>query len=110
MDDTSADQQLLTQTVRPTLAIKARMQVDKVSGEPVLLYPEGVLLLNATGAVIIALCDGRHTLSQIVMELAERYRTSPEALRDDVAEYILRLYRHSLMELRTVDANPELRA
>src|SRR5579859_4292325 len=107
MDDTPVDQQLPTQTVRPCLAIKARLQIDKVTGEPVLLYPEGVLLLNATGVAIIELCNGQRTISEIVTELAGRYHVTPEHLQDDISEYIIRLYKHSLLELRPAGENPE---
>ena len=107
MDDKPTHQPgqlLLTPTVRPTLATKARVQIDKVSGEPVLLYPEGVVMLNETGAAIVKLCDGEHSFAEIVAELAQHYQVTPELLRDDVGEYIVRLYKHSLMELRRVDA------
>ena len=97
-------QQFLTPTVRPTLAPKARVQIDKVSGESVLLYPEGVVMLNETGAAIVRLCDGQHTFTEIVAELAQHYQMGPDLLQDDVGEYIIRLYRHSLMELHGLDA------
>jgi pyrroloquinoline quinone biosynthesis protein D len=96
-------QPLITLTARPTLAAKARMQIDKVSGEPVLLYPEGVVLLNETGAAIVKLCDGQHTFAEIVAALAEHYRVAPELLQHDVGNYILQLHKHSLMELRSED-------
>lgn len=92
-------QQPLAEHVHPKLAAKARMQIDKVSGEPVLLYPEGVLLLNATGAAIIQLCDGKHTFLEVVMELAACYNTSPEMLRGAVSEYLVRLNKRALMEI-----------
>jgi pyrroloquinoline quinone biosynthesis protein D len=107
MDNTQTNQraqQFLTPTVRPTLAPKARVQIDKVSGESVLLYPEGVVMLNETGAAIVRLCDGQHTFTEIVAELAQHYQIGPDLLQDDVGEYIKRLYRHSLMELRGLDA------
>lgn len=37
---------------RNSSAAKAQLQIDKVSGEPVLLYPEGVVLLNDPSAAI----------------------------------------------------------
>ena|SRR5436309_1251134 len=97
MDDEPVGRQPLAQHVRPRLVAKARMQIDKVSGEPVLLYPEGLLLLNATGAAIIQLCDGQHTFLEIVMELAVQYNVSPEVLRSDVGEYLVRLHERALM-------------
>jgi pyrroloquinoline quinone biosynthesis protein D len=39
----------------------------------VLLHPEGVLLLNETGAAIIRLCDGVTGVSGIAAALSDRY-------------------------------------
>src|SRR5260370_9198998 len=98
MDDEPRGWQPLGQHIRPRLVAKARMQIDKVSGESVLLYPEGLLLLNTTGAAIIPLCDGKHTFLEIVMELAAHYNVSPEVLRSDVSEYLVRLHKRALMD------------
>jgi len=38
---------------RPRLAPGVRLQTDRVSGSPVLLYPEGMLQMNPTGAAIV---------------------------------------------------------
>ncbi len=84
--------------VRPIIAAKARLQKDKVSGEPILLYPEGLLQLNATGAEILRLCDGHHTFREIVVELARHHNTTPEALLEDVDEYINNLHQSALLE------------
>lgn len=86
---------------RPKLSAKARVQPDKVSGKPALLYPEGVLLLNPTGAAIVALCDGQHTFTEMVAALAERYGAQPDALAGDVAGYLDRLRERGLLELLT---------
>ena len=83
----------------PKIAAKARLQIDKISGEPILLYPEGLLKLNATGAAILGLCDGQHSVQEIALELARQYKTTPAAIRSDVDEYLNTLYRHTLLEL-----------
>lgn len=98
MGDEPVGQQLLAQHIRPRLVAKARMQIDKVDGEPVLLYPEGLLLLNTTGAAIIQLCDGKHTFLEIVLKLAAHHNVSPEVLRSDVSEYLVRLHKRALMD------------
>lgn len=103
MDDKQVQSSFLTANVYPVLAQKARMQTDKVSGKPMLLYPEGVVMLNETGATIVELCDGQRTFPEIVASLAQQYGTTPEMLRDDVNGYILQLYKHSLIELRTTE-------
>ncbi len=101
------------QVTCPRLLAKARVQTDRVSGQPVLLYPEGVLLLNATGAAIIRLCDGTQTFAEILALLASSYQTSAESLAQDVGTYLHQLYQHSLIELvavtdpsREKEANP----
>lgn len=87
--------------VYPIVATKARLQKDKVSNEPILLYPEGLLQLNSTGAEILQLCDGHHNFKDIVVELANRYATTPDSLREDVDIYLNDLYQHALLEFRT---------
>ena len=81
------------------LSSKARVQTDKITGKPALLYPEGVLLLNPTGAAIIELCDGQHTFAEMVTQLAERYCAPAGKLLPDVTEYLGRLRERGLVEL-----------
>jgi pyrroloquinoline quinone biosynthesis protein D len=81
------------------LATRARVQTDKVSGKPALLYPEGVLLLNPTGAAIVALCDGTRTFPELVAVLAEQYNAPPDALANDVLEYLNRLRARGLLDI-----------
>ncbi len=38
-----------------------------------LLAPEGVLILNRTGATILRLCDGERTVDEIMEELGGQY-------------------------------------
>lgn len=101
MIDKSEQDRPIGGNVRPILAAKARLQQDKVSGEPLLLYPEGLLQLNSTGAQILRLCDGHHTFKEITVELARRHNTTPEALREDVDEYLNNLYQHALLEFHS---------
>ncbi len=41
----------------------------------ILLYPEGVVKLNETGAAILKYCDGSHTAEAIAGELNAAYET-----------------------------------
>lgn len=41
----------------------------------VLLYPEGVVKVNETGAAILKRCNGINTLAEIVSELNDKYTT-----------------------------------
>ena len=60
----------------PLVAAKARLQWDDVRKRHVLLYPEGLVILNPTGAEILELCDGVRSLADIVAALEQRYGAS----------------------------------
>lgn len=79
---------------RPTLWRLARLGFDSVRQRPVLLYPEGAVLLNDTGAAILELVDGRRTVGEIAEILGERYQTDVTA---DVAEYLANLAEKELI-------------
>ena len=76
----------LTPDARPALWRLARLSFDPVRDQPVLLYPEGAMLLNRTGAAILELCDGRRTLADIAGELGARYGGAN--LLGDVTDYL----------------------
>jgi len=69
----------------PRLWRLARLEYDPVRQKHVLLYPEGAVLLNDTGAAILELCNGTRTVDQIVTILTERYHADVSA---DVNEYL----------------------
>jgi len=70
----------------PRLHAKARLQRDEVRDRDVLLYPEGLVGLNPTGAAILALCNGARSLADIVTTLEQRYGVS--GLEGDVAVFL----------------------
>jgi coenzyme PQQ biosynthesis protein PqqD len=72
-------------TGRPRLWRLARLDFDSVRNRRVLLYPEGAMLLNDTGAEILALCDGTRTVSDIASQLGTKYEADVSA---DVAAYL----------------------
>ena len=82
-------------TARPRLASWARLQWDAVREKQVLLGPEGVLVLNATAAAILALCDGQRSVSAIITELNTQYN---HAVEQDVLTFLNRLRQKRLME------------
>src|SRR5580765_7432146 len=84
---------------RPKISGRARLQTDKITGKPVLLYPEGVLVLNPTGHAIVSLCTGNATFQEIVADLAGRYQMTTEQIAPDVTEYLNRLRERNLLEL-----------
>jgi pyrroloquinoline quinone biosynthesis protein D len=75
----------MTTDSMPRLWKLARLDYDPVRQRPVLLYPEGAVLLNDTGAAILELCNGSRTVGEIATILGERYRADVSA---DVAEYL----------------------
>jgi len=72
--------------VIPRLHTKARLQRDEVRGREVLLYPEGLVGLNPTGAEILGLCDGARSLADIVTTLERRYGVT--GLERDIAAFL----------------------
>lgn len=79
---------MVTATAVPRLHPKARLQRDDVRGRDVLLYPEGLVALNPTGAEILSLCDGVRSVAQVVATLAQRYGMSGETLEADVTAFL----------------------
>ena len=49
---------LISDTSIPRLAPKVRVKWDHVRQKYLLLFPEGLLVLNQTAQEIIAMCDG----------------------------------------------------
>ena len=78
----------LTPETVPSLWRLARLDFDKVRNQHVLLYPEGAMLLNDSGAAILELCDGKRSIADIARILDERYHVDVLA---DVTEYLAAL-------------------
>ena len=85
---------------RPYLAGGVRLRTDPVTGKPVLLYPEGVLILNPTGAAILELCGGGRTVEQIASALATRFAAPVDRITEDVRQYVGCLRARRLLELQ----------
>ena len=83
-------------TNRPHLARLVRLEWDPVRERQVLLAPEGVLVLNQTGATILSLCDGERTVAEIVEELRGKY---DRVDGDEVRNFLARLVTKRLVEL-----------
>ena len=92
--------QMPSSEMRPKLSSRARLQTDKVTGKPIVLYPEGVLMLNPTGQAIVSLCTGEITFKEIVANLSARYKVPEQQILPQVADYINRLREKNLLELR----------
>jgi len=84
---------------RPRLSAKARLRPDGPSGKLALLSPENVMLLNATGAAIVELCDGTRSVAEIVSALGGRFSAPPARLEAEVVGYLERLRDKGLVEV-----------
>lgn len=82
---------------RPHLAAGCRWGTQ--GEEPVILYPEGMIRLQATSQTILELCDGKRNFAEIVSSLALRFtKADPLKIRSDVTAFL-----ENLREKRIVD-------
>ena len=86
----------ITTAAIPALWRLARIEFDQVRQQRVLLYPEGVVLLNDSGAAILELCDGQRSIAEIASVLAERYNCDVTA---DILEYLSQLVDRELVNV-----------
>ena len=77
---------LIDEQSRPLLARGVRLRNDPITGEPVLLYPEGLLPLDETTNEIIIRCSGESTVESIILSLAQEYEMDLATVREDVCE------------------------
>ena len=81
----------------PSLWKLARLEFDPVRNQRVLLYPEGVVLLNDTGAAILDLVDGRRSVADIAADLQQRYDCGD--IIGDIVEYLSGLVAQNLVRV-----------
>ena len=91
------DRPLPDPSSRPRLAEGVRIKPDRHCGCTVLLFPEGVLRLNRTGADILGLCDGHWSIDEIVAVLAGTYIAPDRDPRADVLEFLAQLSMRQLI-------------
>jgi coenzyme PQQ biosynthesis protein PqqD len=87
----------LDEQSRPALGRGVRLQTDAKTGEPMLLFPEGVTYLSETANAILARCDGHRNLASIISALSEEFDAPHETLRKDVLDCLLELYERKLV-------------
>lgn len=77
-------------TINPDQTIKFsplhRLQWEEAQQKNVILYPEGMVELNQSSAEILKLCDGSHTLEQIVGILEQKFETT--GLINDITAFL----------------------
>ncbi len=82
------------QVRQPKLVSFARYRWDRIREQHQVVYPEGVLVLNETGAHIVKLLDGR-TFEDLVSALSAQFNGADVA--PDVLAYLENLYNHGLL-------------
>jgi pyrroloquinoline quinone biosynthesis protein D len=80
---------------RPRLRRGVRLTFDKTRDTHVLLFPEGVLVPNATAAAVLELCDGATGVQEIASRLAGRFHG---VRADDVTAVLDRLADRRVVE------------
>lgn len=102
---------------RPVLARHARYRWDDIRRQHQLVFPEGILVLNETGAAIVRLCNGR-PMSELIAALQDQFpdcgplapraeidsRSESATLADEVSEFLARLARKGLLRDAADDA------
>jgi len=79
-DNTSAKSEL------PRIGRGFRLQWEPVQSAHVLLYPEGMVKLNASAGEILLRCDGATSVEAIVADLEKRFGTT--GLERDVRAFL----------------------
>jgi pyrroloquinoline quinone biosynthesis protein D len=80
----------------PTLARGCRL-----GAEQTLLMPEGLLKLSQTAARVLALCDGKRSIEEIVETLCAEFPVEQHArIRSDVLGFVEKLVLKKALELR----------
>ncbi|HKW44495.1 MAG TPA: pyrroloquinoline quinone biosynthesis peptide chaperone PqqD [Candidatus Eremiobacteraceae bacterium] len=85
-------------TMIPRLLPGVRMRALD-DGASVLLVPEGVVRLTATGAAIVESIDGRRDVARIVALMHERFDASGADVETDVADLLGSLAQRTWIEL-----------
>jgi pyrroloquinoline quinone biosynthesis protein D len=83
---------------RPRLAKRVRLQIDTLSGNPVLLHQEEIIVLNLTGYEILRLCDSTRTLREILQTLEDQYPDAKSILSREVSQYLEAISQRGLIE------------
>jgi pyrroloquinoline quinone biosynthesis protein D len=90
---------MISLELRPLLASKARLRLDRHSGGHMLVYPEKGLLLNATATEVVKLCTGEHSVSQIIAQLQREFHDAPpDRVEQEVLGFLQSLAERGLVK------------
>ncbi len=71
---------------RPAISKMYRLQFEAAQQAWVLLYPEGMVKLNASAAEVLRRCDGATSVQQLVAGLERDF--APADVRADVCHFL----------------------
>jgi pyrroloquinoline quinone biosynthesis protein D len=71
---------------RPAIGRGFRLQWESAQNAYVLLYPEGMIKLNASAGEILKRCDGAATIAEITADLEQVF--SATGLKADVIAFV----------------------
>ena len=83
----------------PVLKRHVRLQYDPVRQAWALLSPEKVFWPDEISLDILRLCDGKHSVRQILDHLASVYEAPPEEIAEDVEGFLQERSDRSLVTL-----------
>lgn len=86
-------------SARPAIGRGFRLQWEEAQNAFVLLYPEGMVKLNASAGEILKRCQGDHTIAEIVADLEQTFEANN--LSEDVMAFIAMALEKKWLELRT---------
>ncbi|WP_459206955.1 pyrroloquinoline quinone biosynthesis peptide chaperone PqqD [Pseudomonas sp. MLB6B] len=72
----------LDRTLTPTWRPGYRFQYEPAQKGHVLLYPEGMIKLNESAALIGGLIDGQRDVASIIAQLQQQFADVPEVAED----------------------------
>ena len=75
-----------TRTSLPRLPSKVRLQWDDARNQAMLLFPEGVLMLNPTANAVLELVDGKRSVGDIVSELTRKFDAEAPATEAEAVD------------------------
>ncbi|MDI7864157.1 pyrroloquinoline quinone biosynthesis peptide chaperone PqqD [Rhizobiaceae bacterium n13] len=82
------ERKLLSSASTPALKPHVRLQYDGVRRSWAVLSPEKVFWPDEVSLAILRLCDGRHSVAQIVKELAVQYEAPHDEITADVEAFL----------------------
>lgn len=88
----------ISATATPAVSRTFRLQWEEAQQAHVLLYPEGMVKLNASAGAILSRCDGMRSVAEIVADLERAYGTT--GLYGDVAAFVALALERRWLELR----------